>query len=292
MPSVDEDPRAEHARELRRAGLSLREIRAELGPIGNERLRVWLQGVPPAEWTRRPTAKDQLRAKARELRRDGGRVQEIAAQLGVSKSTVSVWVRDLPPPSPRSVEHVRQMSERRWAPIRRERNVHRQQVKFQAAREVGSISPRELYLVGAALYWAEGAKDKHYARREKVSFCNSDPTMITTFLAWLALVGTANDRIQFRLQIHETADASAALGYWADIVQRPLTDFCGTTLKRHNPKTNRRRQDETYHGCLTVDVLNSAELYRKLEGAWYGISYAASDVHRERVGMMPGVARE
>lgn len=121
----DSDPRAAAARELRRPGRSLAQINAEIGPVGKDTLNRWLRGVPPPEWTNRPRAKDDLRAKARELRLAGLTYPEIAERLGVSKSTVSRWVRDLPPPSPRSVEHVRMMSERRWGPVRRERNRER-----------------------------------------------------------------------------------------------------------------------------------------------------------------------
>lgn len=270
----DEDPRAERARELRRVGRSLRQIREEIGPVGNDRLRCWLAGVPPAEWTRRPAAKDELRVRARDLRSQGGRVQEIAAELGVSKSSVSLWVRDLPAPAPRSVEHVRMMSERRWAPVRRRRNIERLVTKARASASVGRVTERELYLIGVALYWAEGAKDKPYSRRERVTFCNSDPTMVTTFLSWLLLMGVESDRLRFRLQIHETADAKAAMHYWSDVVGHPLTSFTATSLKRHDPRTNRLHRGESYQGCLTVHVLRSADLYRQLEGAWFGVAAA------------------
>lgn len=272
---LDEDPRAERARELRRAGLSVRQIREEIGPVGHVRLQHWLEGVPPAEWTKRPNAKDRLREEARALRLNGGRIQEIAAQLNVSKSTVSGWVRDLPPPCPRSVEHARLMSERRWDPVRRERSAKRASAKLAAALQVGDINERELYLLGIALYWAEGAKDKPYARREAVTFCNSDPTMIQAFLGWLSYMNVPAQRLRFRLQIHKTADVPAAMTYWSMVVGQPLSSFTATTLKRHNPKTNRRRQDGSYQGCLTVHVLQSADLYRQIEGAWTGLANAA-----------------
>ena len=46
----------------------------------------------------RPRAKDDLHARARELRERGLDYEEIAAALGVSKSSVSLWVRDIPRP--------------------------------------------------------------------------------------------------------------------------------------------------------------------------------------------------
>lgn len=45
-------------------------------------------------------AKTELKARARELRRAGRTYDEIVAELGVSKSSVSLWVRD--PPRPRT----------------------------------------------------------------------------------------------------------------------------------------------------------------------------------------------
>jgi len=83
----------------RREGKSLRQIKQILGPMSNVTLNDALRGVPPLDWTRRPNAKDELRAKARELRGEGMGYEEIAAALGVAKGSVSLWVRDLPRPA-------------------------------------------------------------------------------------------------------------------------------------------------------------------------------------------------
>ena len=85
----------EQAIALRRAGKSRREIKEILG-IGNSTLDPALRGEPPPLWTTRPRAKDEQRAKARALRASGCTYDEIAAELGVSKGSVSLWVRDLP----------------------------------------------------------------------------------------------------------------------------------------------------------------------------------------------------
>jgi hypothetical protein len=61
----------EQAIALRRVGKSRRQIMEILGIRNNDVLTDALRGEPPPEWTRRPNAKDDLRAKARELRSQG-----------------------------------------------------------------------------------------------------------------------------------------------------------------------------------------------------------------------------
>ncbi|HTZ94414.1 MAG TPA: hypothetical protein VMB74_18640 [Streptosporangiaceae bacterium] len=80
----------EQAVTLRRAGKSRSEIKEILG-VGNSTLGPALRGEPPPLWTLRARAKDDQRAKARELRASGCTYDEIAAELGVSKGSVSLW---------------------------------------------------------------------------------------------------------------------------------------------------------------------------------------------------------
>ncbi|MCK1796854.1 hypothetical protein MTQ01_12670 [Streptomyces sp. XM4193] len=260
---------------LRRAGFSRREIRDRLGVPGNSTLTALLAGEPPPVGSRRPNAKDELRARARGLRAQGRTYDEITAALGVSKSSVSLWVRDLPKP-PTPPERLRRMSEARWGPHRAERARERERVRVESAAEVGLLSDRELFLVGVGLYWAEGAKSKPHRPSERVRFVNSDPGMIALFLRWLDLLGVERERLTFRLMIHERADVAAAERYWAEEVGVAVSRLAPTTLKRHNPKTGRGNTGENYRGCFVVTVLKSADLYRRIEGWWCGIVGAAN----------------
>ena len=61
----------ERAAALGREGKSRRDIQAMLGPMSNSTLNDILTGTAPPDWTRRPNAKDELRAEARQLRADG-----------------------------------------------------------------------------------------------------------------------------------------------------------------------------------------------------------------------------
>lgn len=260
----------ERAVALRRAGHSRREIKSLLGITSNETLGKALRGEPPPEWTRRPRAKDELHAQARELRARGHDYAEIAAALGVAKSTVSAWVHDMPWPDRLSYEECRQRSiegsDRFWAAERPTREARREAVRAAAAGEIGSLSPREVLIAGAIAYWCEGSKSKPYKLRERVTFINSDPGLITFFLRFLTEAGVNVAQLRFRVQIHESADVATAERFWLDVSQADPAQFNRTTLKRHNPRTVRKNVGADYHGCLVVDVLQSADLYRRIEG--------------------------
>ncbi|MFE0327832.1 helix-turn-helix domain-containing protein [Streptomyces sp. NPDC058960] len=266
----------ERAVALRRGGYSLRQIRDELKIFNNDILNQLVKGEPPPEWTKRPRAKDDLRARARELRLQGWTYDQIEAELGCSRSSVSLWVRDLPRPErKRSREEAAEIARRGWEAKLRIRDEERQRTKDAAKQAIGSLSARELFLVGVSLYWAEGSKDKPYDRREQVTFVNSDPGMIKVFLTWLDLLGVERERLRYTVMIHESADVPGAEQYWADLVGADRSAFNKTTLKKHNPKTVRKNVGEAYRGCLVIKVLKGAELYRRIEGSWYGIVLGA-----------------
>ncbi|WP_030668206.1 terminase gpP N-terminus-related DNA-binding protein [Streptomyces cellulosae] len=267
----------ERAVALRRGGYSLRQIRDELKIFNNDILNQLVKGEPPPEWTKRPNAKDDLRERARELRLQGWTYDQIEAELGCSRSSVSLWVRDLPKPEPRyTPEEHRELMQAGLTRLRNAQDEEREQVKKGAAREIGELTDRELFMAGIALYWAEGQKSKPYQRREAVNFVNSDPAVIQVFLAWLDMLGVARDRLGFRVMIHESADVAGAEQHWADLVGIDVSSLQRTTLKKHNPKTVRKNTGDSYRGCLVVRVRQGAELYCRIEGCWSGIAAGAT----------------
>jgi transposase len=152
----------ERAVALRRAGLSRRQIRDRLHVDNNDILNRLLEGEPPPEWTKRPNAKDDLRDKARELRLQGWTYDQIQVELGCSKSSISLWVRDLPKPERRDpAEQARLANRKRWEHELAVRDEERQQTKAAAGAEIGTLTERELFVAGVGLYWAEAARTSH-----------------------------------------------------------------------------------------------------------------------------------
>src|SRR4051812_44733838 len=96
----------------------------------------------------------ELKDRARQLRAAAWTLVAIADHLGVAKSTVSLWVRDVVfVPRPRSTARNRPPNRLQLA----------KQAEIEAAQEwgtrlVGVLSERDLLIAGAALYAGEGAK--------------------------------------------------------------------------------------------------------------------------------------
>src|SRR5215207_8720848 len=104
--------------------------------------------------------------QARQLRRTGLPLAEIAAHLGVAKSSVSLWVRDVEfSPLPRPPRG-----------RRRDPNV----LQRRKGAEIGRLAEREFLVAGVALYAGEGSKGDGTVR-----FVNNDPRMVALFCTWL-----------------------------------------------------------------------------------------------------------
>ena len=277
----------EQAIALRRAGKSRREIKELLGIGSNQTLNEVLEGEPPLPQNVRPNAKDAERAKARELRMQGLDYNRIAAELGVSKGSVSLWVRDLPRPESLSYEECRRRAaegaRKYWAAERPIREAQREAVRAAAAAQIGPLNEREVLIAGAIAYWCEGAKNKPYRRTDRVVFMNSDPALIGLFLQFVETAGVGRDKLIYQVQIHESADVDAAQKFWLDVTGADPAQFRRPTLKRHNPRTVRKNTGGDYHGCLRLEVRRSVGLYRKIEG-WATATMSA----RQRAPVGPG----
>ena len=106
--------------------------------------------------------KVEERQRARELRALSWTLQEIAAELGVSKSSVSTWVRDVEfVPRPRNRGHPAGPKH----PMRLKREAELERCRTEALERIGSVDDRDLFLFGLALYLGEGATAERRAVR-------------------------------------------------------------------------------------------------------------------------------
>jgi predicted transcriptional regulator len=125
--------------------------------------------------------KTDERRRARELRGNGLSVREVAAIVGVSQASASVWVRDVRLTSAQR----RALDERgeRGRDLARTRKSARARDLRRSYQEEGRRFARErgpVYAAGCMLYWAEGAKE-----RNRLKVTNSDPELLAFFATFL-----------------------------------------------------------------------------------------------------------
>jgi hypothetical protein len=136
--------------------------------------------------------------RARELRARGHTLLDIATELGVSKSSVSLWVRDVEfTPSPR-----RTGAQRRPHPAHEAKLHQIEEMNAQGLARLGVLSEEALLVAGIALYAGEGSK-----RDGAIKFANTDPRMMTFFCAWLRRFFVIDEsRLRAQVSLHEGLD--------------------------------------------------------------------------------------
>ena len=95
------------------------------------------------------------RERARELRAGSWTLAEIAHELGVSKASVSVWVRDVDfEPKPCNRGH----RDQRPHPLRVRKEAELERCRIEADEWLGTLTHRDLTMFCLGLYAGEGSK--------------------------------------------------------------------------------------------------------------------------------------
>ncbi len=212
------------------------------------------------------------------LRQQGMTYSEILGQIPVAKSTLSLWLREvgLAKRQKQLLTKKRLAAARRGGEAKRQQRIERSHLVISGAKiDVGRITNRELLLIGAALYWAEGAKEKSGRSGIVFQFGNMDSKMILLVLRWLERVcGIKKTMLGFDLYLHESHKHRTGIArrYWSKTLSIPLSDLTRVYYKRHRLKpTNRKNISEAYFGLFRVRVNQSSELVRKIAGWTEGI---------------------
>jgi len=209
--------------------------------------------------------KDREYEKARILRKEGCSVRDISQQLGVSRSTVSVWVRDIQ----LSDEQVAFLTANaRLAGTRgRERFTRTMQLKRQtmitrfreeAEQEYKTLSRNPWFMFGLALYIGEGSKGE----RSALIVTNWNSRVIVKAIEFFGRLGVPHERMRCKIMLHPVQDAGAAENYWSGVTGLPLSQFANT-YQAISPGSRGKRGQKWPHGGCQLSI-SSVELRYKM----------------------------
>lgn len=210
--------------------------------------------------------KEKEQVLARHLRKKGKSVREIAASLGVSKGSVSFWVRDIKLTKPQLQflaykPFLQEAITKRVATrLRNEKEKRRLIIEsHKKTIEKIDLSLDQLLIAGVCLYWAEGGKaDSNRIFR----FSNSDPGMVKVIMSFIRNVcKVPEDRIKGHIHIHQHLNKAVALKYWSEISGIPVSQFHKTSSQQNKASTNTR--DTLPYGTFSVGIY-STNLYLKM----------------------------
>ena len=211
--------------------------------------------------------------KAKELRAKGFSYQEISDRIGVTKSTVYYWAREikLSPAAKKRIEKKQKEALRKglvaynniYSELRsKEAEAIREKYKEKAAREIKSLSRQNLKLIGTALYWAEG----NTKNRNCFRFANSDPDMVKVTIKFLhEICGVSSERIKARIHLYPHTNRSKALSYWSEITLLSKKNFYKPQVQISRASKGKRIKNTLPHGTLHLTVC-STELNCKAKG--------------------------
>lgn len=204
------------------------------------------------------------------MRKKGASLNEITKILKSPKSTVRYWCRDI---LLSDAQQKRLYNKQKIAGIKAGENIRRKRISITRAlfkegvREIGLISKRDLWLIGTALYWAEGYRKGN----GEFGFTNSDPNMIKVIIDWLlGVCNVEKERIHLRVcvnSIHKKR-INEIQKFWSKTTGVHLNQFSKPTLINI---TNKKiyYNSSKYFGTLRIKVRKSTNLRRKIMG-WIG----------------------
>lgn len=208
------------------------------------------------------------------LRRKGYSYNEIVEKIDVSKSTLSLWLRKVglsKKQKQRLTEKKLLAMKRGWQKAHFLRIEKLRQIRSLACSEINKLSKTEKFLIGAALYWAEGNKEKEEGRSTDLKFSNTDVNMLRLFQKWLREVfDLRSESLVYELYIHKTTDFVAESKFWSEqlnIAQNKIRVY----FKPHNPNPHRKNINKNYHGLIRIVAPKSVTFVRKISGWVDGI---------------------
>lgn len=202
--------------------------------------------------------------KAILLREDGKSLRDISSELGVAKSSVSRWVKDVVL-SDAQIDHLSS----------RQKNGHNlgkktSKICMETRKEYQDFGKMLFerhgheFMNGCMLYWAEGAK-----RRNTLKFTNSDQHMIKYFVSFLKSFFEIKDediKYSFVMYLDGATTIDQVEDYWSDCLGVDKIRFNKVSVNKIQRKSCGNRSARTRYGVCNISVY-SVKIIQAIYGA-------------------------
>src|SRR3989344_5818161 len=207
------------------------------------------------------------------LRENGHSYKEIIQKLHVSKSSVSLWCRDValtPEQMFKLLKNKLRGGDRGRivsAKQQQQKRIEKTKKLFDLGKvKISNMSKRDRFIAGVALYAGDGSKGDN-----GFGFSNSSPALIKFMIDWVReFYNISETRIKGSLWLHENLSETKAKQFWSKVMEIPVNQFTKSYIAKNKPDSRKIRKNIHQYGVL-------------------GIKICDSDLQREMIGLMAGV---
>ncbi|MBI2024807.1 MAG: hypothetical protein HYT03_01825 [Candidatus Harrisonbacteria bacterium] len=216
---------------------------------------------------------NSLYKDAQALRDAGYSYNMISEELGIAKSTLSNWFKDRPfKPNSAVIKRI-QLGPMKSAEKKHNKKVSEIEYFNQLGiQEVGSLTQRDLWLLGLGLYIGEGTKS-----HEMIRIINANPAVIKLAIKWFKEVcGLSNENITIAIHLYPDNNVKQCLNFWHNITGLPRNNFRKTQIDRRTNKLRIKNKKLPY-GTANLSIISrgnvdkGVRLCRRIHGWMNGV---------------------
>lgn len=215
--------------------------------------------------TRTPTIREQVF----KLRKNGYSYSYISEKIGISKSTLSVWLSSIPyTPNKTIIDRIEKAraASGYWKAKRKLESI--ESAEKEAKKEMGKITNRDLFMLGIGIYIGEGAKTNNTIR-----VINADPKIIRFAVKWFE-EACGLSKVNFRLRLHLYPDNNIkeCINFWSNISKIPEKQFYKVQIDRREDKKIIKK-GKLPHGTAHLSIVSNGKkefgvLFARKINAW------------------------
>lgn len=170
------------------------------------------------------------RRKVLELRKRGLSYSQIRKEIKVSKSALTIWLKDYPlrPEQIYALSHNDASREKYRDTMIAKKEAELLKYYRSAQDTLFPLSNRELYFAGLFLYWGEGSK----SRNSCLSISNTDPGVLQFTLLWMKeALHIPKEKISIMLHLYSDMNCNEMIEYWSNKLLIPKSQFANPYIK-------------------------------------------------------------
>lgn len=210
--------------------------------------------------------------KVIKTRKSGVSIGDLANKYSISKSTISIWCKDL------GIDiEAKEKIKKKWlintnsgrragVEANKVKRINSIQNEFNIAKkDIDIVTARDVLVSAVALYWAEGSKKE---TGSGFNFINSDPKMVLFIYKWLLyymLIPKDNIKIILVINSIHNEREQKILKFWSNLLDYSLYRF-GKTVFIKNKNIKIYKNNDNYYGMIRIRVSSSSWLRRRISG--------------------------